>query len=68
MEDLKTRAIEDLPVVSSVRLHDGDKTHRAGVYANLRYCAASSYGGCGVKLVGTIRKSSERLFVFLVDT
>ena len=46
--------------MSSVRLHAGDKTHRAGVYANLRCCAASSYGGCGAKLVGPIRKSSER--------
>ena len=38
MEDLEKRAIEDLPVVSSVRLHAGDKTHKAGVYANLRSC------------------------------
>ena len=60
MEDLEKRAIEDLPVVSSVRLHAGDKTHKAGVYANLRCCAASSYGGCGANLVGPIRKSSER--------
>jgi hypothetical protein len=49
-----------LPVVSSVRLHAGDKTYKTGVYANLRCCAASSYGGCGAKLVGPIRKSSER--------
>ncbi len=41
-------------------LHDGDKTHKTGVYANLRCCAASSYGGCGAKLVGPIPKSSER--------
>ena len=60
MEDLEKRAIEDLPVVSSVRLHAGDKTHKAGVYANLRCCAASPFGGCGAKLVGPIRKSSER--------
>ncbi len=60
MEDLEKRAIEDLPVVSSVRLHAGDKTHRADVYTNLRCCAVSSYGGCGAKLVGTIRKSIER--------
>ena len=40
--------------------HTGYKTHKAGVYANLRCCAASSYGGCGAKLVGPIRKSSER--------
>jgi hypothetical protein len=46
--------------VNSVCLHAGDKTHKAGVYANLRCCAASSYGGCGAKLVGPIRKSSER--------
>ncbi len=60
MEDLEKRAIEDLPVVSSVCLHAGDKTHRAGVYVNLRCCEASSYGGCGAKLVGPIRKSGER--------
>ena len=60
MEDLEKRAIEDLPVVSSVRLHAGDKTHKAGVYANLRCCAASPFGGCGAKLVGPIRKSIER--------
>jgi hypothetical protein len=52
-EDSEKRAIEDLPVVSSVRFHAGDKTHKSGVYANLR-C------GCGVKQVGPIRKSSER--------
>jgi hypothetical protein len=57
-EDLK-RAIEDLNVVSSVRFHAGDKTHKAGVYANLRCCAASSYGGCGAKLVGPIRMSTK---------
>jgi hypothetical protein len=60
MEDLEKRAIEDLPVVSSVRLHVGDKTHKAGVYDNLRCCAASSYGDYGAKVVGPIRKSSER--------
>ena len=60
MEDLEKRAIEDLPVVSSVRLHAGDKTHKVGVYANLRCCAASPYGGCGAKLVGPIRKTIER--------
>ena len=36
MEDLEKRAIEDLPVVSSVGFHAGDKTHKAVVYANLR--------------------------------
>ena len=43
-EDSEKRAIEDLPVVSSVRFHAGDKTHKSGVYANLR-C------GCGAKQV-----------------
>ena len=57
-EDLK-RAIEDLHVVSSVRFHAGDKTHKADVYANLRCSAASSHGGCGAKLVGPIRMSSK---------
>jgi hypothetical protein len=60
MEDLEKRAIEDLPVVSSVRLHAGDKTHKGGVYANLRCCATSPFGGCDAKLVGPIRKSIER--------
>jgi hypothetical protein len=60
MEDLENRVIEDLPVVSSVRFHTGDKTHKAGLYVNLRCCEASSYGGCGAKLVGSIHKSSER--------
>jgi hypothetical protein len=40
MEDLEKRVIEDLPVVSSVGFHAGDKTHKADVYANLRCCAA----------------------------
>ncbi len=57
-EDLK-RAIEDLPVVSSVRFHAGDKTHKVGVYANLRCSAPSSHGRCGAKLVGPIRMSSK---------
>ena len=52
-EDSEKRAIEDLPVVSSVRFHAGDKTHKSGVYANLR-C------GCGAKQVGPVRKSSKR--------
>ena len=52
-EDSEKRAIEDLPVVSSVRFHAGDKTHKAGVYANLR-C------GCGTKQVGPVRMSSKR--------
>jgi hypothetical protein len=58
--DLEKRAIEALPVVSSVRFHAGDKTHKAGVYANLRCSAASSHGGCGAKLVGPVRMSSKR--------
>ena len=60
MEDLEKRAIEDLHVVSSVGFHAGGKTHKGGVYDNLWSCAASSYGGCGAKQVGPIRKSSER--------
>jgi hypothetical protein len=60
MEDLEKRAIEDLPVVRSVGFHTGDKTHKTGVYAKLRCCAESPYGGCGAKQVGPIRKSSER--------
>ncbi len=38
MEDLEKGVIEDLPVVSSLGFHDGDKTHKADVYANLRCC------------------------------
>ncbi len=60
MEDLEKRVIEDLPVVSSVCFHTGDKTHKADVYVKLRCCAVSSYGGCGEKLVGPIRKSNKR--------
>ena len=51
--DLEKRAIEALPVVSSVRFHAGDKTHKAGYHANLR-C------GCGAKQVGPVRKSGKR--------
>jgi hypothetical protein len=43
--DLEKRAIEALPVVSSVRFHAGDKTHKTDYHANLR-C------GCGAKQVG----------------
>ncbi len=39
--------------MSSVCFHDGDKTHKSGVYANLR-CA------CGAKQAGPVRKSSQR--------
>jgi hypothetical protein len=58
-EDLKC-AIEDLHVVSSVSFHAGDKTHKAGVYANLRCSAASSNGGCGAKLVGLVGPMSTK--------
>ena len=60
-EDSEKRAIEDLPVVSSVRFHAGDKTHKSGFYTNLRCSGVSSLGDCGDKLVGPIRMSSERL-------
>jgi hypothetical protein len=46
-------SIEDLPVVSSVRFHTGDKTHKLGVYANL-ICV------CGANQVGSVRKSNKR--------
>jgi hypothetical protein len=36
MEDLKKNVIEDLSVVRSVCFHTRDKTHKGGVYANLR--------------------------------
>ena len=52
MEDLEKRAIEDLPVVRSVRFYTGDKTDKEAVYDNLRCSAASSHGGCGAKQVG----------------
>ncbi len=52
-EDSEKRAIETMPVVSSLRFHTGDKTNKSGVYANLR-C------GCGANQVGPVRKSSKR--------
>ena len=58
-EDLENRVIEDLPVVSSVCFHAGDKTHKAAFYANLRCSAVSSHGGCDANLVGLIRMSSK---------
>ena len=58
-EDFENRVIEDLPVVSSVRFHVGDKTHEAGVYDNLRCSEASWYGVCDAQQVGTIRISSK---------
>ncbi len=51
---MENRAIEELPVVRSVRFHA-----KAGVYTNLRCSAASSHEGCGLKLVGSIRMSSK---------
>ena len=39
--------------MNSVCFHTGDKTHKSGVYVNLR-CV------CGTKQVGPIRNSSER--------
>ncbi len=54
MEDLEKHAIEDLPVVSSVGFHARDKTHKAGVYDNLRCCAESPYGGCGAKQTDSV--------------
>jgi hypothetical protein len=51
--DSENRTIEDLHVVSSVCFHAGNKTHKSGVYVNLR-CV------CGAKQVGSVRKSSQR--------
>ena len=51
--------IEDLPVVSSVCFHVGDKTHKADVYVNLRCSVVSSYGSCDAKQVGSVRMSSK---------
>jgi hypothetical protein len=50
--DLEKSVIETLSVVSSVRFHDGDKTHKAGYHANLR-CV------CGAKQVGSIHMLSK---------
>ncbi len=52
-EDSEKCVIEDLPVVISVCFHTGDKTHKSGVYVNLRCC-------CGAKQVGSVLKSSKR--------
>jgi hypothetical protein len=52
-EDSEKCTIEDLPVVSSVCFHVGDKTHKSGVYVNLR-CV------CGAKQVRPVHKSSKR--------
>ena len=52
-EDLEKRAIEAMPVVSSLRFHAADAKNKSGYHVNLR-C------GCGAKQVGTVRKSSKR--------
>ena len=52
-EDLEKRAIEAMPVVSSLRFHAADAKNISGYHVNLR-C------GCGAKQVGTVRKSSKR--------
>ena len=52
-EDLEKRAIEAMPVVSSLRFHAADAKNKSGYHVNLR-C------GCGAKQVGPIRKSSKR--------
>ena len=44
-EDLEKRAIEAMPVVSSLRCHAADAKNKAGYHVNLR-C------GCGTKQVG----------------
>ena len=44
-EDLEKRAIEAMPVVSSLRCHAADAKNKAGYHVNLR-C------GCGAKQVG----------------
>jgi len=52
-EDLEKRAIEAMPVVSSLRFHAADAKNKSGYHVNLR-C------GCGAKQVGPVRKSSKR--------
>ena len=52
-EDLEKRAIEAMPVVSSLRFHAADAKNKSGYHVNLR-C------GCGAKQVGSIRMSSKR--------
>ncbi len=49
-EDLEKRAIEAMPVVSSLRFHAADAKNKAGYRANLR---------CGCKQVGPVRMSSN---------
>ena len=50
-EDLEKRAIETMPVVSSLRFHAADAKNKAGYRANLR---------CGCKQVGPVRMSIKR--------
>jgi hypothetical protein len=45
--------------VISVRFHVGTKTHKTGVYVNLRCSPVSSHGDCGAKQVGPVRMSSK---------
>jgi hypothetical protein len=52
-EDLEKRAIEAMPVVSSLRFHAADAKNKSGYHVNLR-C------GCGAKQVGPIRMSRKR--------
>jgi hypothetical protein len=52
-EDLEKRAIEAMPVVSSLRFHAADAKNKSDYHVNLR-C------GCGAKQVGPVRKSSKR--------
>ena len=53
-EDLEKRAIEAMPVVSSLRFHAADAKNKSGYHVNLR-C------GCGAKQVGPIRMSRKLL-------
>jgi hypothetical protein len=52
-EDLEKRAIEAMPVVSSLHFHAADAKNKSGYHVNLR-C------GCGATQVGPIRMSSKR--------
>jgi hypothetical protein len=44
-EDSEKRAIEDLHVVSSVRFHAGDKTHKSGVCPTSGVAVVRSWWG-----------------------
>ncbi len=52
-EDFEKRAIETMPVVSSLRFHTAYAKNKAGYRVNVR-C------GCGAKQVGPVCKSSKR--------